>query len=96
MPSGAESLIRMASSAAIVDVVSPVSATSLGDHRFDAQLDEVTREKEQLRSVLEGMVEGVLVVDARRVVLLANSRMRELYEIGGVRVGLVNKWNELK
>jgi two-component system, OmpR family, phosphate regulon sensor histidine kinase PhoR len=44
-----------------------------------AQLDEATHEKEQLRAVLESMVEGVLVLDARGQVLLANSRLREFF-----------------
>jgi two-component system phosphate regulon sensor histidine kinase PhoR len=63
------------------------SAINTMAEQLRLRLDDATREKEQLRAVLEGMVEGVLVVDARRVVLLANSRMRELYEIGGEIVG---------
>jgi two-component system phosphate regulon sensor histidine kinase PhoR len=51
------------------------------------RLDEVTHEKEQLQAVLEGMVEGVLVVDAKRTVLLANSRLREFYGVTGDLVG---------
>jgi len=47
----------------------------------------VTQEKEQLRAVLEGMVEGVLVVDAKGSVLLANSRLREFYDLTGDLVG---------
>ena len=51
------------------------------------RLDDVTREKEQLHAVLESMVEGVLVVDAKGTVVLANSRLREFYgvtsEMGG-------------
>jgi two-component system phosphate regulon sensor histidine kinase PhoR len=47
------------------------------------RLEEVTQEKEQLRAVLESMVEGVLVVDAKGVVLLANSRLREFYDLTG-------------
>jgi two-component system phosphate regulon sensor histidine kinase PhoR len=43
------------------------------------RLEEVTHEKEQLRAVLEGMVEGVLVVDTKGTVLLANHRLREFY-----------------
>jgi two-component system phosphate regulon sensor histidine kinase PhoR len=45
------------------------------------RLEEATREKEQLRAVLESMVEGVLVVDAKGVVLVANSRFREFYRV---------------
>jgi two-component system phosphate regulon sensor histidine kinase PhoR len=51
------------------------------------RLEEVTQEKEQLRAVLEGMVEGVLVVDAKGSVLLANSRLREFYDLSGDLVG---------
>jgi two-component system, OmpR family, phosphate regulon sensor histidine kinase PhoR len=45
------------------------------------RLEDATHEKEQLRAVLESMVEGVLVVDAAGRVLLANSRLREFYGI---------------
>jgi two-component system phosphate regulon sensor histidine kinase PhoR len=51
------------------------------------RLEEVTHEKEQLRAVLEGMVEGVLVVDAKGAVLLANSRLREFYGVSSDIVG---------
>jgi two-component system phosphate regulon sensor histidine kinase PhoR len=51
------------------------------------RLEEVTQEKEQLRAVLEGMVEGVLVTDAKGNVLLANSRLREFYDLTGEIVG---------
>lgn len=51
------------------------------------RLEEVTREKEQLRAVLEGMVEGVLVVDAKGTVLLANSKLREFYGVSSDIVG---------
>jgi len=51
------------------------------------RLLEVTRDKEQLGAVLEGMVEGVLVIDARGRVLLANSRLRELFDTTGEIVG---------
>jgi two-component system phosphate regulon sensor histidine kinase PhoR len=51
------------------------------------RLEEVTHEKEQLGAVLEGMVEGVLVVDAKGTVLLANSRLREFFGVTGDLVG---------
>jgi len=41
--------------------------------------DEATREKEQLRAVLDGMVEGVLVVDENNRIVLANDRVVEFY-----------------
>jgi len=47
------------------------------------RIDELTHEKEQLQAVLNGMVEGVLVLDAHGRVLLANKRMREFYGIRG-------------
>jgi two-component system phosphate regulon sensor histidine kinase PhoR len=47
------------------------------------RLADITHEKEQLQAVLNGMVEGVLVVDARGRLLLANARMREFYAISG-------------
>ncbi len=56
-------------------------------HQIAAQLRsrlrEVTREKEQLGAVLEAMVEGVLVVDEHGLILLANPRLRELFDIQG-------------
>jgi two-component system phosphate regulon sensor histidine kinase PhoR len=51
------------------------------------RLDDVTREKEQLHAVLESMVEGVLVVDAKGAVVLANSRLREFYGVPPEIVG---------
>jgi two-component system phosphate regulon sensor histidine kinase PhoR len=47
------------------------------------RLEEVTREKEQLQAVLNGMVEGVLVVDTEGKIVLANARLRELFGIRG-------------
>jgi two-component system phosphate regulon sensor histidine kinase PhoR len=52
-----------------------------------SRLREVTQDEQQLRAVLEAMVEGVLVVDARGVILLANFRLRDLFEIHGEIVG---------
>jgi two-component system phosphate regulon sensor histidine kinase PhoR len=43
------------------------------------RIDETTHEKEQLQAVLNGMVEGVLVVDAAGRVLLVNDRLCEFY-----------------
>ncbi|MFQ5415520.1 MAG: ATP-binding protein [Myxococcota bacterium] len=51
------------------------------------RLDETTREKEQLHAVLNGMVEGVLVIDADGRVLLVNARMRDFYDITGDEAG---------
>jgi two-component system phosphate regulon sensor histidine kinase PhoR len=49
--------------------------------QLSLRLEEATREKEQLRAVLESMVEGVLVIDAKGIVLVANSRFREFYRV---------------
>jgi two-component system phosphate regulon sensor histidine kinase PhoR len=52
-----------------------------------SRMREVIRDEAQLGAVLEAMVEGVLVVDARGVVLLANSRLRELFDVHGEIAG---------
>ena len=52
-----------------------------------SRLREVSEDEAQLGAVLEAMVEGVLVVDARGVILLANSRLRELFDVHGEIVG---------
>lgn len=43
------------------------------------QLAETTAEKERLRAVLDGMGEGVLVVDRNGAIDLANDRLREFF-----------------
>ncbi len=52
------------------------------------RLQEVTSEKEQLQTVLNGMVEGVLVTDADGRILLANARLRDFY---GARGGVLGR-----
>ncbi len=56
-------------------------------HRMGEQLRqrlaETTAEKERLQAVVEGMVEGVLVVDARGLLVMANDRWREFYGVWG-------------
>ena len=52
-----------------------------------SQLRQATDDKEQLGSVLEAMVEAVLVVDVRGSMLLANSRLGELFGVTGELVG---------
>jgi len=42
---------------------------------------EATREKERLRAVLDGMVEGVLVVDDHQRIVLANDRVAAFYDV---------------
>jgi len=51
--------------------------------QLQLRLKEVTGEKERLRAVLDAMVEGVLVVDEKNEVLLANRRLRELFDAWG-------------
>lgn len=48
-----------------------------------SRIGELTAEKEQLRAVLLGMVEGVLVVDRDGRVVLANPRLRALFGVWG-------------
>ncbi|MCH2173539.1 ATP-binding protein [Myxococcota bacterium] len=47
------------------------------------QLDEANAENERLEAVLGSMVEGVLVIDQEKVILLANPRFRELFSVWG-------------
>jgi two-component system phosphate regulon sensor histidine kinase PhoR len=47
------------------------------------RLEEATHEKERLRAVLNGMVEGVLVVDTGGKIVLLNQRAREFFGIRG-------------
>jgi two-component system, OmpR family, phosphate regulon sensor histidine kinase PhoR len=56
-------------------------------HQLRSRLREVSEDEAQLGAVLEAMVEGVLVVDARGTILLANSRLRELFDIHGEIAG---------
>ena len=60
--------------------------TSAGDE-LSPIAGAINQLAEQLRAVLEGMVEGVLVVDAKGSLLLANSRLREFYDLTGDLVG---------
>ena len=55
--------------------------------RLREQLETATREKEQLQAVLDGMVEGVLVIDASGQVILANRRLREIFDAWGEVLG---------
>jgi two-component system phosphate regulon sensor histidine kinase PhoR len=51
------------------------------------RLTEASDEQERLTAVLEGMVEGVLVVDRGGHVILANPRLRELFRAWGAVEG---------
>ena len=47
------------------------------------RLSQASDEQERLRAVLQGMVEGVLVLDRSGRVILANPRLRELFGVWG-------------
>jgi two-component system phosphate regulon sensor histidine kinase PhoR len=47
------------------------------------RLAQASDEQERLRAVLQGMVEGVLVLDRHGRVILANPRLRELFGVWG-------------
>jgi two-component system phosphate regulon sensor histidine kinase PhoR len=51
------------------------------------RLAETTQEKERLQAVLDGMAEGVLVVDPRGSIVLANGRIQEFFGARGELVG---------
>ncbi len=51
------------------------------------RLAETTEEKERLQAVLDGMTEGVLVVDPDGQIVLANGRLQEFFGIRGSLVG---------
>jgi len=51
------------------------------------RLAQMTREKEQLDAVLDGMTEGVLVVDGAGHVVVANERLREFFGSHGEAIG---------
>jgi two-component system phosphate regulon sensor histidine kinase PhoR len=51
------------------------------------RLDEISREKDQLQAVLDGMVEGVLVIGADGRILLVNHRMRDFFDVSGEALG---------
>jgi len=51
------------------------------------RLDEISREKDQLQAVLDGMVEGVLVIGADGRILLVNHRMRDFFDVSGETLG---------
>jgi two-component system phosphate regulon sensor histidine kinase PhoR len=70
------------------DEVGEIS-TAINDlaEQLRLRLAEVSSEKERLQTVLNGMVEGVLVTDASGNIVLANDRVREFYGVWGPVVG---------
>jgi len=55
--------------------------------QMERRLRDAAAEQERLRAVLDGMVEGVLVLDAGGHTLLANQRLRELFDVWGPVAG---------
>ncbi len=84
---------RVADSIAGGDLASRLTARSIDElggistainqmaEQIRERIEEATSEKDQLQAVLNGMVEGVLVVDVAGRVLLVNDRLREFYQI---------------
>ena len=58
-------------------------AVDAADAALRAQSAQATAERERFEAVLNGMVEGVLVLDADGRVGLANARLRELFQAWG-------------
>ena len=54
--------------------------------RLSASFGEIDHDRQQLRTILSGMVEGVVAIDAHRRVLFANQRAGELLEFDPERV----------
>ncbi len=50
---------------------------------LERRLSQLTHDKEQLRAVLQGMMEGVLVTDPAGRIVLANARFHELFSLHG-------------
>ncbi|HEY8121151.1 MAG TPA: ATP-binding protein [Myxococcota bacterium] len=57
------------------------------DAALQARVADARAERERLMAVLDGMIEGVLVVDREGRVELANARLRELFECWGELAG---------
>ena len=56
--------------------------------RLAAQFAQLAEDRQQLRIILSGMVEGVVALDAEQRILFANDRAAQLLEFRlGVRVG---------
>jgi two-component system phosphate regulon sensor histidine kinase PhoR len=58
-----------------------------------AQLDE---ERQQLRAILSGMIEGVVALDARQRILFANERALTLLDLGGQTVVGRKLWEVIR
>jgi len=51
------------------------------DVQFRTQIEEISKEKDYLQTILKGMVEGVLVVDGRGRILMVNDALRHLLSL---------------
>jgi two-component system phosphate regulon sensor histidine kinase PhoR len=51
------------------------------DVQFRNQIEEISKEKDYLQTILKGMVEGVLVVDGRGRILMVNDALRRLLSL---------------
>jgi two-component system phosphate regulon sensor histidine kinase PhoR len=51
------------------------------DVQFRNQIEEISKEKDYLQTILKGMVEGVLVVDGRGRILMVNDALRQLLSL---------------
>lgn len=90
---------RLASAVAAGDLDHPIprrSGEELGEisnairrlaEQLRERLDVATSEKERLRTVLDAMVEGVLVVNPELEIVLANQRLCDFFGVGGDLLG---------
>lgn len=67
-----------------VDIASSINRMS---RQMRAAMDEALSEKAQLEAVLASMVEGVVVIDRDRKLLLINPRGREMFSVWGGYAG---------
>jgi len=51
------------------------------DTQFESKIEEITKEKEYLQTVLKGMAEGVLAVDERGRILMVNDAILKLFSL---------------
>jgi two-component system phosphate regulon sensor histidine kinase PhoR len=68
--------------------IEPIARSIRGlSEQLRERLHDATREKERLQAVLDGMTEGVLVIDAGASIVLANDRLRESFGVSGSLIG---------
>lgn len=64
--------------------------------RLAAQFRQVQEDRQQLRTVLSGMVEGVIAIDAEQRIVFANQRAGELLEFRGDSVVGLKLWEVVR